>query len=181
MTASHFMAVDMGCPVAHGSSMSVGKRIRALRKTHPGLTQGGLAEAIGVKEMTVSRWERGQWRPDKGNLKQLATYFGVSEARIEYGDEEMSIAEPIHDEELSLIDRALAMYSPVAPDESAQVRQVYEENRRFLDGGGPGRLVDFVGDELTAYRAAKAGRATRTTEAPFDNITPRPGATPLED
>ncbi|MFW6150174.1 MAG: helicase-related protein [Chloroflexota bacterium] len=50
----------------------VADRIRTLRK-RLGLTQGQLAERLGVTFVTISRWENGQARPNRLALKALAT------------------------------------------------------------------------------------------------------------
>ena len=46
------------------------KELLEMRKTL-NLTQQQLAVKLGVAEVTVSRWERGQHRPSKLALKQL--------------------------------------------------------------------------------------------------------------
>lgn len=56
---------------------SVGGRIRAAR-TALDLTQHALAEAVGVRSLTVSRWERDVTVPYGENLGKLAEQLGVS-------------------------------------------------------------------------------------------------------
>lgn len=53
----------------------LGKRIRAAR-VRLGLTQVQLAEAVGVAQATVCKWERGQLRPDDALLKRLSSVLG---------------------------------------------------------------------------------------------------------
>lgn len=51
-------------------------RLRALRHAH-GLSQEHVAEACGVHEATVDRWERGSSCPDRQKVR-LARLFGCS-------------------------------------------------------------------------------------------------------
>ena len=54
-----------------------GGLIRALR-TQKGLTQKALAEAIGVGDKAVSKWERGLGLPQMETAIRMADVFGVS-------------------------------------------------------------------------------------------------------
>ena len=58
-------------------SLKINEQIVALRK-QKGITQGELAEVIGVSNQSVSKWESGQCCPDIQLLPDLADYFGVS-------------------------------------------------------------------------------------------------------
>lgn len=51
--------------------MSVGERISLLRKEQK-ISQGQLAEALGISRQAVSKWENGQSSPDTLNLIRLA-------------------------------------------------------------------------------------------------------------
>lgn len=42
------------------------------------LSQGKLAEAVGVSQQCVSEWERGKIEPTLSYLWKLADFFGVS-------------------------------------------------------------------------------------------------------
>lgn len=44
---------------------------------HAGLTQGQVAEAVGVSSMTVSRWERNANEPGLYQFRRLADALGV--------------------------------------------------------------------------------------------------------
>ena len=55
----------------------IADRIKQLRKKK-GVSQSQLAEAIGVKNNTVSTWERGTRKPDLNALYLLSNYFEVS-------------------------------------------------------------------------------------------------------
>lgn len=60
--------------------MSIGERIADLRKGHD-LSQGQLANLMGVSRQAISKWENDQTSPDTLNLIKLAEVF---ESSIEY-------------------------------------------------------------------------------------------------
>lgn len=60
--------------------MAVGERITALRKEKE-LSQGQLAQLLGVSRQAVSKWENGQSSPDTNKLIQLAD---VLDTEVEY-------------------------------------------------------------------------------------------------
>jgi transcriptional regulator with XRE-family HTH domain len=49
------------------------------------LTQAAAAQALGVHEMTVSRWERGM-EPDEEQLAKAAAVYGCDVPLLRYGD-----------------------------------------------------------------------------------------------
>lgn len=53
------------------------ERIRQLR-TDKGVTQQELADALGITQQAVGRWERGLATPDSSTLPRIADYFGVT-------------------------------------------------------------------------------------------------------
>ncbi len=55
----------------------ISERIRQQRK-EKGLTQAGLAELLGMSEMTIRRWEAGKSSPRIDELKGLAKVFDTS-------------------------------------------------------------------------------------------------------
>ena len=57
--------------------MSFADRLQAERRKN-GLTQEGLAEAMGVSRQAVSKWEQGEGYPEVEKLLSLADKFGVS-------------------------------------------------------------------------------------------------------
>lgn len=60
--------------------MAVGERISALRKERK-LSQGQLAELLGVSRQAVSKWENDQASPDTLNLIRLSE---VLDTEVEY-------------------------------------------------------------------------------------------------
>ena len=57
--------------------MTLGNKIAELRK-EKGMTQEALANALGVSNQAVSKWEANQSCPDIQLLPQIADFFGVS-------------------------------------------------------------------------------------------------------
>lgn len=62
---------------AYPFPMHIGKNIRALRK-QAGLTQTALAEALGIKQQVVVRYEKEEINPEVAKLPALAKALGVS-------------------------------------------------------------------------------------------------------
>ena len=84
------------------------ERIKQLRKKK-GLSQSELAELIGVKNNTVSTWERGTRKPDFEALNLLSNYFEVSfEYILGSSDKEETRVKPTQDELDQLALSALA-------------------------------------------------------------------------
>ncbi|RZT58182.1 putative transcriptional regulator [Microcella alkaliphila] len=55
----------------------VTNRIRALRDEHGDMTQGQLADALGVTRQTVNAIEQGKYSPSLEVAFQIARVFGV--------------------------------------------------------------------------------------------------------
>lgn len=76
----------------------ISDRIKQLRKKK-GVSQSQLAEAIGVKNNTVSTWERGTRKPDVDALHLLSDYFEVPfEYLLGSGEKEGARRKPSQDE-----------------------------------------------------------------------------------
>lgn len=67
---------------------SIGQRLRRLRLAR-GVTQQGLAAAVGVTQVAVSRWEADAIAPEREKLARLAEQLGVPPAHLEYGGPEI--------------------------------------------------------------------------------------------
>ncbi len=63
----------------------IGLFLKELRK-QKGLTQGQLAEMMGVSDRTVSRWENGKNMPDLSILVELADYYEIDIREIIDGE-----------------------------------------------------------------------------------------------
>lgn len=53
------------------------ERLKGLRNEHK-ITQSALAEAMGLSQQAIAKWETGKSSPDINTLKKLADYFGVT-------------------------------------------------------------------------------------------------------
>lgn len=58
-----------------------GALIRALRLAE-GMTQAALAQALGVSDKAVSKWENGRGAPDVSLLPQLSQLLGVDPGEL---------------------------------------------------------------------------------------------------
>lgn len=58
-------------------NLAIANRLVALRRER-GLTQEGLAAALGVSRQAVSKWERAEASPDTDNLLALSQLYGIS-------------------------------------------------------------------------------------------------------
>ena len=67
-------------------NMVLGERIRSRREKLK-LSQGYVAEQIGVSRQAVSKWETGQSEPTADNLVGLAEVFEISLAELVGADE----------------------------------------------------------------------------------------------
>ena len=65
--------------------MSFGTNLQALRR-RCGLTQEGLADALGVSRQSVSKWESDGSFPEMEKLVQLCDLFGCSLDALVRGD-----------------------------------------------------------------------------------------------
>lgn len=84
--------VSAGDPQSTLAKM-LGSRLAARRKALQ-LTQGDLAEKVGVDVETISRFERGKHLPSLVTLKQLAVHLGSSISAL-LGEDEMVNAESL--------------------------------------------------------------------------------------
>lgn len=61
--------------------MAFGKNLKELRESE-NLTQGELAEKIGVSQVAISQFERGETNPKLTTLKLIAGFFRTSVERL---------------------------------------------------------------------------------------------------
>ena len=81
-----------------------GGRIRAARRAI-GMTQGALAEAVGVTRSAVAQWETDRAGQIRANLARIAEVLGVSLAYLVQGVEEPGgdIPVPSRGDEMALL------------------------------------------------------------------------------
>jgi len=72
------------CPV------HIGDRIKAAREAK-GESQGGLAQAVGKGQTTVSSWERGRTEPTRDDVARIAAYLRIPVADLEGLEPELAI------------------------------------------------------------------------------------------
>lgn len=109
----------------------IGKRIAELRKAN-GLTQMGLADALGISFQAVSNWERGNTMPDISKLQELAGILGVSVDELLGGEEKAAIIEKAIDETAVLSIEEFKEVGPLMAPE--QVKQRFESTRESESG-----------------------------------------------
>ncbi|WP_427452243.1 XRE family transcriptional regulator [Litorimonas sp. WD9-15] len=72
--------------------MNLGERIREHRE-RKGLSLRQLSDEISVAASTIGDWERGDSRPRPKALAKVASYFGTTQAELEYG--RGNVAQPV--------------------------------------------------------------------------------------
>lgn len=72
--------------------MTLAEKIMALR-TEKGLSQGELADRMGVSRQSVSKWETGASTPDLDKLIFLSEFFGVTLDALAKGEEAAAAGE----------------------------------------------------------------------------------------
>lgn len=171
------MDIDTACPVAHGWPMSLGARIKALREAK-GITQRGLGDLVhGAENTTVSRWELDKNLPTPENLQRLAEIFGVSEARLVYGDDVADV--PGDEDEVARAIRYIFDGAWPQPDLESRIRE-RARLTGFSTASHRDMLASLVQRTKYEWEAEQRGAAPRTTEGkPVSVKPPREGAMSL--
>ena len=98
--------------------MQVGMKERLIRlRQEQGLSQSGLAEALGVSRQAVSRWETGAAMPSAENLLCLSRLYGVPMDELIRGEEaelEQKTEPPAGTQDAPKEDRALRRWRAAA-------------------------------------------------------------------
>ena len=106
------------------------ERIKQLRKKK-GISQSELAEVIGVKNNTVSTWERGTRKTDFEALNLLSDYFEVSfEYILGSSDKEEARVKPTQDE---LDQLALSALADDLYDNMKKYFQLSTKSQKMID------------------------------------------------
>lgn len=138
---------------------TIGERIKQARKKR-GLTQGQLAQAVGAtSNMAVSRWERGEFAPERDWLAPLARELGVTVRWILDGDEDPPTTPP----DLELAPELLALIAArgLPPPDEDDVAYLRAKARNH--GAAAVQLA-------RAYEGAVLGFSSRV-EAASDTLT----------
>lgn len=143
----------------------IGKNIARLRKRN-GLTQMGLADALGISFQAVSNWERGNTMPDISKLPDLAAILGVTVDELLGNEQDAVVIEKAmgrSPEPLTVAE--FAAVAPLMEPEQARERfndtQHAEESRgREIGIGELAALAPFLDDDVLgelAMAAAEGG------------------------
>ena len=110
--------------------VKIADRIKQLRKKK-GVSQSQLAEAIGVKNNTVSTWERGTRKPDFDALQLLSNYFEVSfEYLLGSSDKEEARVKPSQGE---LDSYALSAIADEIKESTELLSRLSDKSRKIVE------------------------------------------------
>lgn len=102
----------------------MGEFILALRKEH-GMTQKAMAEALGLTDKAISKWERGLSYPDISMLEPIAVLFDVSVMELLKGER----IEP--DTTLSMQDTQKMIDESISLSDE-EITQKHKKNKRVI-------------------------------------------------
>ncbi len=112
----------------------IGARVRVARLAR-GLTQDGLAGAVGVSRSAVAQWETGRAGQLGGNLTRVAEVLGVGVAYLLSGNDALAPFGAASGDEAAM----LRLYRACAPED----RQILLRTaRRLADPRAPDSGVD---------------------------------------
>ena len=135
----------------------IGQTIRGIRGRLR-LSQGSLAEQMGVDEETVIRWESGEEQPDRNVLTRIAT-MGLVDVLVFHQQEDSERLPPGEAAELQGI--LLRMEALLG-----EAREVVERAARRPAAGGPElRASVEVAAEVRPRRASKSTGAAKKAPA----------------
>ena len=83
-------------------SHAIGERIKLARQAR-GLTQEGLAEAVGVTRSAVAQWETGRAGQVTGNLSRIAAVLDVSVEHLMAGNATSPRSRGLRGDELAML------------------------------------------------------------------------------
>lgn len=158
-----------------------GQALRAIR-THHGTTVQGLAEALGVHRMTITRWEKGATQPSPLQILQLSQ---VLQQDVEcFFDDQDGAQMCIVDHELALVPLdKLQAYTQIAlrsfSMEELQRRAnqlAYDRLIRLLEGARPAALeIQYLRDCLGSAFSPMPPRSIVGSETPSRGTGPGRG------
>ncbi len=133
----------------------IGANIQSRRKTL-GMTQGQLAERLGVSRQTVTKWGKtGESVPDLANAGALAEALDVSLDAL--------VAYDAHGTSLPMPPRGKHLFGTVTVGERGQI--VIPKQARELFGIQPGDALLVLGDEEQGIAVLKADEFMGRVEA----------------
>ena len=128
--------------------MNAQERIRLARR-HAGLSQSGLAKAVGVQRSAVSHWEAVDGKsPSMANLRRVATTTGVQFEWLATGRGRMALSADDSLEGVAAADGALV-------DDSLELRLIAAFRQISARSRAP--LVELM-EQMAELRSGKRGR-----------------------
>lgn len=116
-------------------------RFLKLARVEAGLSQGAVAESLGVHEMTISAWERDRQKPNEDAIAQLARLYDTTPRALRYGRQvreeplEPFTPNPSLKNRLRPVPRA-RVYEHIQAmvDAGCTIEQIDEAERLMIDG-----------------------------------------------
>ena len=148
----------------------IGQTIAQLRKER-GMTQEGMAEAIGVSPQTISKWENHTTCPDVMLLPVLADFFGVTVDAL-YGRQ--TAEEHLPREEM--LDAAMAQMRRIivrcfyGGNSKADIDELAEELRVSLKDGVSRSVVENDSGGVIYMREPVGAMAIKRPEAGWSSL-----------
>lgn len=127
---------------------AIGERIRDIRRQR-GITQEGLAEAVGVSRSAVAQWETGRAGQVTGNLTRVADVLGVHVAVLLGANPRGAPPSKLSGDEMAL----LRLYRESSAGDRQELLRVA---RRLTKASG--RATEKPAAKKSAKPAAKARR-----------------------
>jgi transcriptional regulator with XRE-family HTH domain len=109
-------------------TMSIGQKIKQLRKDSK-MSQGDLADKLGIDRTNVSAWETDKADPRWANIKAMAKLFDVS---VEAFLEEDEALKPKPGDEQNVINTALALVLSELAEINAERKGISEKEALTL-------------------------------------------------
>ena len=103
--------------------MSIGERIGELRKAQ-NISQGKLAQAMGVSRQAVSKWENDQMEPDSLKLIQLADLLDTDIEYLATGRRSYGRRPPVVIKEVETVEKIVE--KPIEVEKIVEVERIVE-------------------------------------------------------
>lgn len=105
--------------------MSVGERIAELRKNE-GISQGRLADMVGVSRQAVSKWENGQSLPDSMKMILLAEILRTDVEYLTTGRKNDAIRPPVIIKTVETIEKTVEVPIEIVVEKPVEVEKIVE-------------------------------------------------------
>ena len=105
--------------------MPVGERIAELRKNE-GISQGRLADMVGVSRQAVSKWENGQSLPDSMKMILLAEILRTDVEYLTTGRKNDAIRPPVIIKTVETIEKTVEVPIEIVVEKPVEVEKIVE-------------------------------------------------------